>query len=148
MSFECQDGASTCGLASLKYAFSLLGAGVRRNREVEEDDVRRLAGKGGWRVLWEGVDEDELDDDMSESTYWLADEDGDLAPGLVLMKEARLRAWIDATEELEDEIREDHGGEPPPLPRGLGRRGAARRLRPGHGRRAGSLIGRSVASSP
>lgn len=60
MSFECQEGASTCGLASLKYAFSLLGAGLRRNRELEEDDVRTRMGKSAWRVFREGTGEDEL----------------------------------------------------------------------------------------
>jgi hypothetical protein len=182
MSFEVQEGASTCGIASLRYAFSLLGAGFRRNEELEEDDVRRRIGKNSWKVFHEGVQEEELkrgaaklgltmrihrvykrdpdgvierlreatqnghpcivcvhdddelffhwicvagfsgdwalvfdpatlDDDMSEATYWLADDDHtvDFAPGL--MKVSRLRAWIDTTDDHQEEIDEEYGGE-------------------------------------
>ncbi len=60
MSFETQEGSSTCGLASLRFAFSLLGAGLRRNRELEEQDVRACAKKSAWRVLREGMSENDL----------------------------------------------------------------------------------------
>jgi hypothetical protein len=180
MSFEVQGGSSTCGLASLRYAFSLLGAGLRRNRELEEDDLRILARKSSWKVFQEGTCEDDLrraanklglmvrvrrfykrdpdavleqmrvatekghpcivcvhddddaffhwivvasvsedwavvfdpattDADLSESTYWLADTDADLCPGL--MRISRLKAWIDTPADLQDEIVETYGGE-------------------------------------
>lgn len=183
MSFEIQNGASTCGLASLRYAFSLLGAGLRRNRELEEGDVRALMKKSSWCVFRDGTDEHNLkraaaklgmvmtfrrfyardadqvieelrratgeghpcivcvhdDDDAffhwicvagfsgnwalvfdpstldegdySESTYWLADNDGDadFSPGL--MKVSRLAAWIDTTNEMAEEIEDEYGGE-------------------------------------
>jgi hypothetical protein len=60
MSFEEQAKSHTCGLASLRYALSLLGIGLRGAAEVSETDIGGLIGKGWLHARVAGYSEHEL----------------------------------------------------------------------------------------
>lgn len=60
VSFETQERPWSCGLAALRYCCSLLGSGLRHNRELQEDDIRRRAAKSRWRVFRDGMSEEDL----------------------------------------------------------------------------------------
>lgn len=59
MSFEYQETGYTCGPASLRYALSMLGIGLRGTEEVGEADIRALIGKPWWKAGG-GYDERDL----------------------------------------------------------------------------------------
>lgn len=60
MSFEQQQTGWSCGLAALKYAYSLLGGGLRHNEEIDEQHIRIKARKSRWRVFRDGTSEDDI----------------------------------------------------------------------------------------
>ena len=61
MSFERQDTKFTCGPASLRYALSLLGIGLRRNEELTERDLRLVIPAGfAWRRCRYGFEDSDL----------------------------------------------------------------------------------------
>lgn len=61
MSFERQTTKFTCGPASLRYALSLLGVGLRRNEEMSERDLRLVIPAGfSWRRCRYGFEDSDL----------------------------------------------------------------------------------------
>jgi hypothetical protein len=63
---------------------------------------------GDWALVFDPAT---LDDDMNESTYWTADNDSEVEYSPGLMKVSRLKAWVDSSDDLAEEIEEDCGGE-------------------------------------
>lgn len=59
MSFELQQ-PNHCGVASLRYALSLLGVGFKKGEELDLTDVRRLFDKTRWEVFRDGVTEKQI----------------------------------------------------------------------------------------
>ncbi len=61
MSFERQSTTFTCGPASLRYALSLLGIGLRGNEELTERDLRLVIPDGfSWRRCRYGFEDSDL----------------------------------------------------------------------------------------